>query len=68
VFEFTSTEPGSRFECTLDGKVFQCASPLTERVSPGKHTFQVRATDPAGNVYGSPAIDTWKVKKKKKKK
>jgi hypothetical protein len=67
-FEFSSTEPDSSFECALDGKVFQCVSPLTDRVGKGKHQFQVRATDAAGNVDPSPATDDWKVKKKRKKK
>jgi hypothetical protein len=66
-FEFSSSEPSATFECTLDGKVFACASPLTEKVGKGKHNFQVRAKDAAGNIDGSPATDAWKVKKKKKK-
>ena len=65
-FEFTSTEPGSTFECSLDGEPFSpCTSPVTEKVKKGKHNFQVRARDAAGNVDGSPAFDSWKFKKKK---
>jgi hypothetical protein len=69
-FEFSSTEPGSSFECILDGKTTfkACASPFIVKVKRGKHTFQVQATDQAGNVDDSPATDDWKVKKKKKKK
>jgi len=68
-FEFTSTEPGSTFECSLDGLPFAaCSSPDTLKVKKGRHTFQVRAKDPAGNVDSSPAADDWKVKKKNKKK
>ena len=37
------------------------------KVGKGKHIFQIRATDPAGNVDGSPATFDWKVKKKKKR-
>jgi hypothetical protein len=37
-------------------------------VKRGKHTFSVRATDQAGNVDATPATDTWKVKRKKRKK
>jgi hypothetical protein len=33
----------------------------------GTHTFQVRATDAAGNTDPTPATQSWKVKKKKKK-
>ena len=56
-FEFSSTEPGSRFECKLDTLPFlPCNSPLTlPELSSGPHTFQVRAIDAAGNVDESPA-------------
>ena len=68
-FEFTSSEPGSSFECSLDGGAFApCASPDTIKVKKGKHTFAVRATDQAGNVDASPASDDWKVKRKRKRK
>jgi hypothetical protein len=63
-FEFTSNEPGS-FECSLDAGAFAaCSSPDTLKVKKGKHTFEVRAIDQAGNV-GAPATDSWKRKKKK---
>ena len=67
-FEFTATEP-STFECLVDNKqTFKpCSSPTTVRVKKGKHQFAVFATDVAGNVDGSPATDSWKVKKKRKK-
>src|SRR6266511_189290 len=66
-FEFTSSEPGSTFECSLDGKPFApCTSPDSFKVKKGKHSFEVRAKDPVGNLDGSPASDDWKVKKKKK--
>jgi hypothetical protein len=67
-FEFTSSEPGSAFECSLDGAAFApCTSPDTLTVKKGRHSFEVRAKDAAGNVDGSPASDDWKVKKKRKK-
>jgi hypothetical protein len=67
-FSFSSTEPGSTFQCSLDGGAFQsCTSPHDVKVKKGKHSFEVRATDAAGNVDGSPAQDSWKVKKKRKK-
>jgi hypothetical protein len=69
-FEFSGTDARAvaGFECSLDGAVFAaCSTPLTVKVKKGKHTFEVRATDAAGNVDGSPATDGWKVKKKKKK-
>ena len=68
VFEFSSSEPGSTFECKLDGGQFApCSSPDTLKVKKGKHSFEVRAKDAAGNVDGSPASDSWKVKKKRKR-
>ncbi|TML18319.1 MAG: hypothetical protein E6G33_00565, partial [Actinobacteria bacterium] len=54
-FSFSSSESGSTFECRVDGGSWTpCASP--ETVSPalgaGSHTFDVRATDAAGNTDG----------------
>ena len=52
----------------LDGAAFApAASPDTVKVKKGKHNFEVRAKDAAGNVDSSPASDDWKVKKKKKR-
>jgi hypothetical protein len=66
-FEFISTEPASTFQCKLDGRSFEpCSSPQDYKVKKGKHTFQVRATDPAGNTDPTPAGASWKVKKRKK--
>jgi trypsin len=69
-FEFTSSEPGSSFDCTVDGRSPKapCTSPIRVKVKKGRHTFQVRATDPAGNADPTPASDSWKRKKKKKRK
>jgi hypothetical protein len=69
-FEFTGTDTRAiaSFQCSLDGGPFTaCTAPHTVKVKKGKHTFQVRAVDQAGNV-GAPASDTWKRKKGKKKK
>jgi hypothetical protein len=69
-FEFTGADVRAvaAFECSLDGAPFAaCISPHTVKVKKGKHIFQVRATDGAGNT-GAPATDTWKRKKKRKKK
>lgn len=64
---FSASEPGASFECSLDGSGFAaCVSPLIKTVSKGKHSFQVRALDSAGNWDQTPAVATWKVKKKRK--
>ena len=56
------------FQCSLDGGAFAaCTSPHTVKVKKGKHTFSVRATDQAGNVDGTPATDSWKVKRKRRR-
>jgi hypothetical protein len=67
-FEFTGTDTRAiaSFQCSLDAAAFTtCASPMTVNVKTGKHTFQVRAVDQAGNV-GTPASDTWTRKKKRR--
>jgi hypothetical protein len=69
-FEFTGTDARAiaSFQCKLDAGAFApCTSPHTVRVKKGKHTFQVQAIDDAGNADGSPARDTWKRKKKRKR-
>ena len=67
---FASSEPGSTFECSLDGEAFtECLSPAvfpdTElgwpELSVGTHTFLVQAVDIDGNVDPTPASRTWTV-------
>ena len=51
-FEFSSSEDGATFGCGLDGLASACTSPFTPpaRLSDGKHTFSLTATDRAGNT------------------
>jgi hypothetical protein len=62
-FTFSSTEGGATFECNLDGVGFKaCVSPSTlSGLSQGRHTFQVRARDTAGNLDATPASYTWTI-------
>ncbi|MGN6557024.1 MAG: hypothetical protein ACTHLH_03320 [Solirubrobacterales bacterium] len=57
-FTFESNEPGSSFQCSLDGAVFApcAASGVTySGLANGPHAFQVRAVDPSANVDPTPA-------------
>jgi acid phosphatase type 7 len=62
-FSFSSTETGSTFECARDsGAYASCTSPESYTgLSEGSHTFQVRATDAAGNTDATPASQTWTI-------
>ena len=54
---FTSSQTGSSFECRFDSTQFTaCAPPLTRSsLRVGYHSFEVRATDIAGNTDTAPA-------------
>jgi hypothetical protein len=55
-FFFSSNEAGARFECRLGSAWFACESPYRPSALPdGKHTFEVRAIDAAGNADATPA-------------
>jgi hypothetical protein len=66
VVRFTSTEPGSTFECRLDDRPFRpCTTPWTStRLKPGRHVISVRARDKAGNTDAAPARQPFRVKRK----
>ena len=60
---FSATEPGSTFECSVDGGAFSsCASPVVlSGLVDGAHSFAVAATDATGNTDLSPATRNWTV-------
>jgi hypothetical protein len=62
-FAFISDEAGSTFECSLDGATFaSCTSPAAyTALSDGAHTFDVRATDGAGNADSTPDSASWTI-------
>jgi hypothetical protein len=62
-FRFISPDPGASFECSLDGGAYHpCSSPENiDRLSAGRHTFEVKAVDDEGNTDPSPALSVWSV-------
>lgn len=64
IFEFSSTQPSSSFECSIDNTGFRsCTSPKRyRRLNVRRHDFMVRAINSAGVVDLSPASAKWKVR------
>jgi parallel beta-helix repeat protein len=62
-FEMSADEPGTQFECSLDGSLFSsCRSPVTyDDLAPGEHTFAVRAHSVDPIVPPTVATHTWTV-------
>src|SRR5215468_2668870 len=62
-FAFVSNEASATFECRLDGGAWAaCSSPRSyTALLIGPHQFDVRATDPSGNVDATPASQTWTI-------
>ncbi len=71
-FSFTGTtgEGSPSFQCRLDQNPFAaCTSPKTyTQLKVGTHTFTVRALDPSGRADPTPAVKSFRIVKKKKKK
>ncbi len=62
VFHLAS-EPGATFQCRRNGESFR-RCPAEVSIGPlanGRHTFQARAIDLAGNVDPTPATVSWRV-------
>lgn len=64
-FKFSSSEPGSKFKCSLDRKKRRkCASPKTYmKLKPGRHFFKVFAIDGFGAADKTPAKVRFKLPK-----
>lgn len=61
-FTFSSSLPGSSFECKLDRHRFRpCSSPFVRKLRPGAHAFRVRAISSAGAVDPTPAVFRWRI-------
>jgi hypothetical protein len=62
-FSFSSHDVAATFKCSLDGSVFQtCTSPHAySGLSPGSHTFAVKAVNDGGAPNPAPATATWLV-------
>ena len=62
-FDFSASEGGVSFQCRLDGGSFAaCSSPKSySSLAEGAHTFDVQATDAAGNAEAAPQTYTWTV-------
>jgi hypothetical protein len=64
-FGFSSSEANSTFKCRIDAGLFtDCTSPKTfTGLAEGPHTFEVRASDQAGNTDQTPATRAFTVDK-----
>lgn len=69
-FSFASEAMGASFECALDRAGFTpCTSPTTLKpLKRGNHIFRVRAISAEGLVDATPAEQTFKVKRKRRRK
>jgi Ca2+-binding RTX toxin-like protein len=67
-FTFSSSEAGSSFLCSYDGKPYAACTTsfTTPKLKPGRHRFDVISTDAVGNRDQSAATFLWKVVKRKR--
>lgn len=64
-FAFRSKEAGSTFRCRIDRQPFKpCRSPRRYRLGLGTHIFRVYAIDAAGNRDRTPAIFSFRVRRR----
>jgi hypothetical protein len=67
-FNFSSNEAGSTYQTRLDGGNWEPNGTATSKtysnLANGTHTFDVMATDAAGNTDPTPASRSWKVRAK----
>jgi Ca2+-binding RTX toxin-like protein len=65
VFHFSSNEQGADFVCQLDRRrAAPCVSPRAYNVAIGAHTFCVTSIDAAGNPDPSPALVSFRVRRR----
>ena len=62
-FEFSSSEPGSTFLCSLDGKPFRvCETPKTyKHLKIRRHKFKVEAVSPEASIDPTPAVQKFRI-------
>jgi hypothetical protein len=61
-FAFHSSDPSATFECVIDTQAAQmCASPFSQTLADGSHTFSVRAEDGNGDGDDTPAEYVWTI-------
>lgn len=64
---WTASE-ASTFTCAIDdGNPTACTSPFVKRVRPGRHRFEVLATDAVGNPEAAAAVVRWRVLSKRRR-
>jgi len=62
-FSYSSSKPGSTFQCQLDGGAYTACSGTTsyQGLAPGIHIFTVKATDAGNHIETNPASFAWTI-------